>query len=195
MTNYIDPGTTKGCAVAKFAGRNFGVAGLVGLGIWDQIQGFTHTWGILMHSGPAVWEMPQLYPNARREKPAVMIAKANDLIAVAAAGSACATYLGWGRGGVRSVLPRLWKGQLPKPITHWHAQRTLTETEWALLESAHKDLSRGRGRGVPLFAYVQAGVDWCAKNPGKPLRGYTAKITDLLDAVTLGLVEEGRLKL
>lgn len=193
MTYYIDPGTSKGCAVACF-GSSFTPGGrvLTGLGIWSDRNGLEAHWGIFAGSG-AVWEKPQLYPNARREKPGVMVAKANDLIDLADAGSACANVLGWGRGGVRSIKPAAWKKQLSKPIHHKAAWGVLVPDERALIVSAQKDLGRVKGDPwVHLVNYIDAGCEAVAR---KKDPAYSAKITDLLDAVCLGLSQEGRLVL
>ncbi len=200
MTYYIDPGTTKGCAVASFGTRgNHGPAILIGLGFWSEQDGFVATWGVHANWG-AVWECPQVYPRkGGRVTEQEWIAKANAAVAVAAAGSACANVLGWGRGGVRSVLPREWKRQLPKPQHHAHALTLLTAPERALVNEAYQS-TRARSldpkdAGASLDLYVRAGCLHVARNPGKGLAKYSAKITDLLDAVTLGLTEEGRLVL
>lgn len=196
MTYYIDPGTTKGCAVALFEHRH-----LRALGIWDQAEGFGEYWGMQALTYGAVYEHPQMYPSRGRETEQARVAKANDLIAIAAAGSACAHVLSWGRGGVRSVLPREWKRQLPKPVHHLHTLRLLTETERALVDLAYVETTnKSTQRPIVtsrerLDEYVRAGCLWVAKNPGKGLAKYLAKITDLLDAVALGLTEEGRLVL
>ncbi len=208
MTLYIDPGTSKGCAVACFLSPHAVTfptppGTLVGLGVWDLEQGLTHQWGHGIGAAqPAVWEMPQLYPSARREKPQVMIAKANDLIRLSAAGAACATALSWGRGGVRSMLPAQWKKQLPKPIHHFHVMRVLADDERHLVESAWVGRAPSGERRVrqadpagTLAAYIQKGCLWVAKHPGKELAGYSSSITDLLDAVAFGLSQEGRLVL
>ncbi len=206
---YIDPGTSKGCAVACFLSPHAVTfptppGTLAGLGVWDLEQGLTHQWGRALEGGyqPAVWEMPQLYPSARREKPQAMIAKANDLIRLSAAGSACATALSWGRGGVRSMLPAQWKKQLPKPIHHSHVMRVLTADERALIEAAWVDRAPAGERRArqadpagTLAEYIRKGCLWVAKHPGKELKGYTSCVTDLLDAVAFGLSQEGRLVL
>lgn len=190
MTYYIDPGTSKGCAVACFGARsNAWAATLQGLGFWHTRDGFTGWWGSQAGACGSVWEMPQLYPSRGRDKASTITAKANDLIALAAAGSACANVLSWGRGGVRSVLPREWKRQLAKPQHHAHALTLLQPQELALVVEAY-----GKPEAA-LRDYVRAGCLHVARNPGKGLAKYSAKITDLLDAVTLGLTEEGRLVL
>lgn len=196
MTNYIDSGgESKGCAVAYFRPPDWPrrPSLLAGLGIWTSEFGFVHTWGIVPFAGPAVWEEPQIYPSARREKPAAMIAKANACIRINGMGAACAHVLGWGRGGCRSVRPAKWKGQLPKPVHHRAIWALLTEPERSLLETAHRDLA-GKAWSVmgPVFAYITKACDAIAYRK-KP--SYRASVTDLLDAVAFGLTEEGRFKL
>lgn len=187
MTNYIDPGTTKGCAVASFQGP-----GLLGLGFWFQEHGMKEQWGLITQ-GPSVWELPQLYPNEARSKPALLIARGNDLIKLAAAGSACANVLSWGRGGVTCKTAGAWKGQVPKPVMHMRAFEVLNVQELALLGRAYCDTSRIGARDPVdmLVSYVQGAVRQIGLRQ-KP--SYQARITDLLDAVCFGLKETGRLR-
>ncbi len=181
MTYYIDPGTTKGCAVAVMNPAGL----LIGLGVWSSRDGFVRSWGLMSSWGGTVWEMPQLYPGTNKLGQARVVAQANDLIELAAAGSGCAHALGWGRGGVRSVKPRAWKGQIPKPIPHRRAIDVLTGPELALLAEAYgKDLAS-------LRQYI---LDACLKVAARAKNiGYSSQIVDLLDAVTIGLVDTGRL--
>jgi hypothetical protein len=141
-------------------------------------------WG---HAGlepePTFWEMPQLYPNEiRNSRPAVVIAKANDLIDLAAAGADTARAIA-GPYLVTAKRPREWKGQVPKPIQHARVLRALSPAELALVERAY---------GKPgLAAYIKAAAIRVGKNGA--LTGYSAEITDLLDAVAFALTIEGRL--
>ncbi len=199
MTYYVDPASAKDCAVASFTRPGLLGAQLTGLGFWHPRDSWTAYWGVYGNGG-TVWECPQVYPRkGGRVTEQEWIAKANAAVAVAAAGSACANVLGWGRGGVRSVLPREWKRQLAKPPHHAHALTLLTEPELALVCEAFANTNGCRGRPEDVRAklneYVRAGCLHAARNPGKGLAKYSAKITDLLDAVTLGLTEEGRLVL
>jgi hypothetical protein len=108
-------------------------------------------------------EKPQVYPGPQKTD-------ANDLIEVALAA-------GWIANAVPDdcevtfYLPRKWKKQVAKPIHHDRVWERLTSTEQALLP----DNAR---------SYIDQG-----------LRGgaYAAQVTELLDAVGIGLVHCGRM--
>jgi hypothetical protein len=171
---------------------------LIGLGTWTERDGLKHRAGAFVQ-GPAVWEKPQFYPKkGGRETEQERTAKANALINLSASGAACANVLSWGRGGVRWVLPREWKRQIPKPMHHRHALTLLTSGELALVAEAFESTRPRKGTAEPLAElhnYIREACIHVARNPGKGLAKYSAGITDLLDAITLGLTEEGRLTL
>jgi len=179
VTYYIDPGTAKGCAVACF-----GTRGLIGLGRWYMQDGFKAYWGDSAQ-GPSLWEMPQIYPRGPGSTPAQITATANDLIVLSAHGSACATYLSYGRGGTRAVLPRQWKKQASKPAHHLRVLPCLTAPEVTLLVEAY-----GKPLDV-LVSYITA----ASRAVGmRQTPSYGAQITDLLDAIALGLWDTNRLR-
>ena len=184
MTNYIDPGTSKGCAIASFQGP-----GLTGLAFWDQT--ITEAWGSVSAMS-CVWEMPVIYPRAAfayKGKPRELIARANDLIKVAAAGAGCAHSLA---AQVTYKTAAAWKGQVPKPVQHARLFELLTPSEKNLLGQAYYDTARLKvGGWADLEQYIQENVRQVGLRK-KP--SYKARITDLLDAVCFGLVEEGRMK-
>lgn len=183
MTYYVDPGTTKGCAVA----RSFRGA-LVGLGMM-QATVWVKTWGDMhWHHAAVVWEKPQLYPQELRSAaPQVVIAKANALIELAACGADTARALA-GVFQIRAVRPREWKGQIPKPIHHGRAMLRLTPPELDLVRSAYSGTRPDKPRA--LDEYIALAAIRKAKNDDS---GYKSEITDLLDAIALMLTTEGRL--
>jgi hypothetical protein len=181
MTYYIDPGTTKGCAVAR---THLGqIAGLSMRNGPEVIK----AWG---HAGigpePTLWEKPQFYPDtAKNCTPARIVALANDLIDLTDAGRAVATYLA-GPHPCIAKRPREWKGQLPKPIQHARVLGRLNASEMSLLVTAY-----GKRDVTALPAYIRAAAIRVGKSG--ELTGYSAEITELLDAVAFALTIEGRL--
>lgn len=181
MTYYIDSGTSKGCAVARtWRGEIISIAMYSG---WHCLK----SWGEGNWTPePTFWEKPQLYPNElKNSRPAVVVAKANDLIELAAAGADTARALA-GPYLVTAKRPREWKGQVPKPIQHARVIGRLNAAELALLERAY-----GKKDPTALANYIRT----AAVRVGKTgvLTGYQAEITDILDAVAFALVIEGRL--
>ncbi len=75
-----------------------------------------------------VIELPQVYGKSGKGDP-------NDLIRVAAIAGVVA-----GRFDVKTnfVLPRTWKGQTPKPISHARARDVLSEREQKIVDSVAK---------------------------------------------------------
>lgn len=182
MTYYVDPGTTKGCAVARtFGGQIIGLAifrGPAKIKSWGGCVGFVPT-------EPTYWEKPQLYPDElRHSTPQKVIALANDLIELAACGADTVCALA-GLCPVIAKYPRQWKAQTPKPIHHARLLGRLTVDEMRLAVEAY-----GRKDPQALGAYVKAACIATAKNR-EP--SYKAEITDLLDAMAFALTIEGRL--
>ena len=179
MTHYLDPGTSKGCAVATSCdGR------LAALSMWQGPQ-LLRAWGGHIVQGPVIWEKPVLYPNELKRSTAhAVFAKANDLIAVAACGADTARALAGGHPVV-SRTPRELSGQLPKPIKHGRALGRLDSQELTLVVKA-ADMPL-----VKLGAYVSAAALRFAKT--KKVTGYAIEIVDLLDAISFFLKCEGRL--
>lgn len=181
MTYYIDPGTSKNCAVAR---TWFGT--VTGLAMCSGPL-FVKSWGEIGRGPePVFWEKPQLYPDTlRKSTPAKTIAMANDLIELAAAGADTARALA-GPYLVTAKRPREWKGQVPKPIQHARVIGRLSAPELALLVAAY-----GKKDPTALPAYIRAAAIRVGKSG--ELTGYSAEITDLLDAVAFALTIEGRL--
>ncbi len=180
VTYYIDPGTSKGSAVARTQSGS-----IVGLAIFHGSRA-SKTWGAFVGAlEPAYWEKPQFYPDsATRLKPQALVAQANDLIDLAASGADTARFLA-GPCEVIAKRPREWKGQIPKPIHHARLLGRLNAQEYALLVQAYgKD-------PWSLTAYVKSAAVRYGST-GK-LTGYSAEITDLLDACAFALTVEGRL--
>ena len=181
MTYYIEPGTTKGCAVA----RTYNGA-IITLAMYAGPRALK-SWGYELHPPEsAYWEKPQFYPDSiRKLSAAALIATANDLIELTACGADTARVLA-GPYNVTPKYPREWKGQVPKPIHHARLLGRLNAQEYALLVEAY-----GRRDPQALASYVRA----AALRHGQTgvLTGYSAEITDLLDACAFALTVEGRL--
>lgn len=110
----VDPGTTKGCAVAYWSER--------GVLEWTDIVHVP-----VPSSFPSeicAVEVPQVYAGRY----------AKDLVDLAfAAGRITANYT-----NVRKVLPREWAGQVPKAIRHRKLLAKLSDAERAVLEGWSK---------------------------------------------------------
>lgn len=182
IINYADPGTTKGTAVATFENSI-----LVGLCLvksrpialppqWAQDLYVSHSWGT-PKGGPCLYELPQVYPYGKQSL-SRMTAQANDLIAIAARGSAVAQFMAWGQG-TGSIKPREWKGQVQKPQHHRKVLQVLSPSEFSLVCSTYV------GENT-LLDYIDGA---CRGGP------YSSMVTDLLDAVALGLADNGRLRI
>lgn len=181
MTYYVDPGTTKGCAVARtHLGHVAGLSMRSGLEV-------VKAWGYAgISPEPVFWEKPQFYPDTvKKATPARIVALANDLIDLTDAGRAVATYLA-GPHPCVAKRPREWKGQVPKPIQHARVIGRLNAAETALLTLAY-----GKKDPTALASYIRAAAIRVGKTG--ELTGYSAEITDLLDAVAFALTIEGRL--
>ncbi len=189
MTYYVDPGTSKGSAVARTQ-----AGAIVGLAMYHgpkQSKG----WGLLFGTPepmlfgtpePTYWEEPQLYPDSLRKlTPAALIATGNDLIRLASCGADTARALA-GPCDVIPMKPREWKGQVPKPIQHARVLGRLNAQEYALAVQAY-----GKKDPQALGAYVKSAAIRYGKT--NALTGYSAEITDLLDAMAFALTIEGRL--
>ncbi len=197
ILNYADPGTTKGTAVATFAMGSMQPWTLIGLCIvkrrlvphqqqclgsyqhraWLTEFYVSHSWGSPAF-GPCLYEQPQVYPYGKLSL-SRMTAQANDLIAIGCMGAQVAAFMANGQG-TGSIKPREWKGQVKKPQHHRKVLQVLTASEAQLLADAFDDDT------AQLQAYVEAA---CAGSP------YSAQVTDLLDAVALGLADNGRLRI
>jgi hypothetical protein len=116
----------------------------------------------------------------------------DDLIAITAAGFFLAGLIAG--GPVRSVTPREWKGQVPKPAHH----RRL----WEALSAAERELLGGAATLAAITAACQRGAKDRWRKPGAtyyraselPTVRRTTKIThDILDTSALNLYDSGRL--
>lgn len=181
MTYYVDPGTTKGCAVARtWRGA------IVSLAMYQGVE-CLKWWGQSYESvEPTYWEKPQFYPDSVKNlPPAQIVALANDLIDLTDAGKDTARALA-GPYECVAKRPREWKGQIPKPIHHARVLGRLSAQEYALLVAAY-----GKKDPQAVAAYVRSAAIRYGST-GK-LTGYSAEITDLLDAMAFALTIEGRL--
>lgn len=180
MSYYVDPGTTKGCAVAETWD---GAIGALAIMHGPEI---TKRWGPFnVDPGPVYWEKPQLYPNEiQNSTPQKLIALANDLIDLSDAGKDTARALA-GPHPCIAKRPREWKKQIPKPIHHARVLGRLNAQEYALLVEAY-----GKKDPQALASYVRAA---CIAQGSNKKPTYSAEITDLLDACAFALTIEGRL--
>lgn len=134
----IDPGAISGVAVWTPAGlrgacavpANKGRDGLLRFGQWLQ--------SILAVGARirVVWERPQVYASTGQGKRS----KPNDLLMTAYRGGKIVGALsGWASYSVdrvESVLPRVWKGQVPKAVHNARIWQSLTPSEQATFASA-----------------------------------------------------------
>lgn len=115
----------------------------------------------------------------------------DDLIAITAAGFFLAGQLAGGE--VRSVTPREWKGQTPKPVHHRRLWGALGATEKALLggEATAAAIASACKRGAA-DRWSKPGARYYLASELPTVRG--TKIThDILDASALNLYDSGRL--
>lgn len=171
----IDPGV-KACALACF----------VNCTLIAVTNTLTWRWGALHSHTEIVCEAMRVYPHEiKNSKPAELIAKANDLIHVEAAGmrlvgqieaSCLSTHAVY-----RPTAPE-WKGQVPKPIHHGQILRALSPAELGILLVIKPDL----------VSYVAKA---CARySRSKALTGYSNPIHNTLDSVGIGLKHLKRIR-
>jgi hypothetical protein len=168
----IDPGTSKGCALAVFLDRV--------LCRVDMVQ-LAYTGWAKYHD--VVVEIPQ---GDGRSVPT------DDLIRVAVAGARLAERLAL--GDVRELRPREWKGSVPKPVHHMWMWAELSTQERALLGGSkmhHAILSACERGGAERWRKPGDRYYRARELPTVDRRRITH---DLLDAVALGLYHLGRLK-
>ncbi len=189
MINTIDPGTSKGSALAGSVGpySNSQIVTLAFIEreeIYGSIKVAKH-WGAPIEHGPTLYERPRVHMSMSMRKASDVIATSNDLIALDSHGMHAACYVA-GPYPVRAVEPQVWKKQVCKCMHHRSAWVYLSAPERTLLAQAY-----GRAEG-DLFDYV---TDACVRfGKTRKLTGYSAQVVDLLDAVCLNLWETGRFR-
>jgi hypothetical protein len=164
----IDPGNARNegeCACAFFdAGK------MVRLGYFDYDNARAYAKRSHQDDAAVVVELPMIYPGGHQ--------RPNDLINLAAAG-----FLVAGAFQAKRIVrytPREWKGQKPKPPCHWLAWQVLTPAERRLFP-------------VDTEARIKNGIEVNAPRLYKqPLKEYSFKAHNLLDACAIGLFHLGR---
>jgi len=114
MILAIDPGLHSGWSVLSE------VEGLLDLG-------YGETWPLGLWPGKfqAIIECPEVYPDTRAPQ-------ANNLITLALRVGRYQERLEAKGVPVRLVLPKVWKGQLPKPVHHIRGRKKMTPKEQAI---------------------------------------------------------------
>jgi hypothetical protein len=172
----IDPGNEGGlgvCACAAFERRKL-------VALWFQSYSgplIGTTWGDTQYPHglypglfDAALEVPMIYPQGH-ERP-------NDLIKLGIAGALLAASLG--PRELTQYTPAEWKGQKAKPACHLILWEKLTPEERALFpEDTEMRIMRGVEVNAPRM-YKQ------------PLRNYSFKAHNLLDACAIGFHHMGR---
>lgn len=185
MINTIDPGTTKGSALAGSAPLSGIVRTLAFIEreeTYGTIKVAKH-WGAPVEHGPTVYERPRVHMTMSKRKASDVIATANDLIALDSHGMQAACYVA-GPYPVRAVEPQVWKKQVAKCMHHRAA--------WVYLTAGERDLLHEAYGSTALYTYI---ADACARfGKTRKLTGYSSQIVDLLDAVCLNLWETGRFR-
>ena len=194
ITNFADSGTSKGTAFASFSSERAlhdGYTRVRGLGIlkWENGQVYcSHTWGNAQQ-GETWFELPRVHVSMIKRKPSEIIARSNDLIALAAHGAVCARAL-TGPCRLYAMLVA-WKKQLPKPMHHRKAWFDVLDAQER--ELIMQTFYPARSGVASLADYILRGCETYART--RKVEGYGAQATDLLDAVCMGLHHHGRLVL
>ena len=116
--------STRATGWATYAGQELTACNLIrAKNVLDMIEAVRNR---LPHGLPGVLELPQVY-RQRQQK-----GDPNDLIGVAAVAGACAMIC---TPPIRLVLPREWKGTVPKHIDNARTLRTLTRAELRIVEA------------------------------------------------------------
>ncbi len=188
MINTIDPGTTKGSALAG-SNSSVQIVTLAFIARDDErgtIQVSKH-WGAPIEYGPTLYERPRVHPRLRMRKAQEVIATANDLIALDSHGMHAACYVA-GPHPVRAVEPQVWKKQAVKCMHHRAALKYLSQSEFALLCLAYGHANNPNA----LVNYIEKACTSYART--RKLTGYSSLVVDLLDTVCLNLWETGRFR-
>jgi hypothetical protein len=159
----IDPGGTKGCAVAHFAG-----------GALDAVlTGCTTPWATRWRPALVIVERPQVDGRTRgRERGVLDVAWNGALLAGYVAGVS--------RAHLRVVEPGVWKGAVAKPVHH--------KRLWAVLHPAERAVLGGAATERAIVEACERGAAERWRLPGE--RYYRAvpgaASHDALDAAALG---------
>lgn len=128
-------------------------------------------------------ETPVIYPNEKDPSPP------NVIIGVNLAGCLLAGALAG--GNVHTYRPKDWKGNRSKPPNHFDIWAELTPRERAIVNAEYKPNAKDP---EDVGAYIQRGID--LNSPRfykKPLRQYSAGVTNYLDAIGVGFKHLGRM--
>ncbi len=191
ILNTIDPGTSKGSALAGSVDKQIVTLAFIERDDTAGTIAITKRWGQPVQHAPTLYERPRCHMTLCKRKGAEIIATANDLIALDSHGMQAACYVSAGCP-VRAVEPQVWKKQVAKCMHHQAAMRVLTATERALIASAYAPKVAPAVAVEMLLHYITAACEIFGRK--RKLQGYHSQVTDLLDAVCLNLWETGRFR-
>jgi hypothetical protein len=189
--NTIDPGTSKGSALAgSLAGQ---IVTLAVLERDDEAGTVTITkgWGVHVRHAPTLYERPRVHQRMTLQKGSFIVASANDLIALDSHGMHAACYVA-GPYPVRAVEPQVWKKQVAKCMHHREALKYMSTSERALIASVYTPGAAPPVALEMLLNYITKACETFGKK--RKLQGYHSQVTDILDAVCLNLWATGRFR-